>query len=82
MTITFIINPTRRATLARLAHPVAMAGARRLGRVAEALPARLAPEYALAAAREAAGPDTGWAEQDLRDVALQGLELYLTGVAG
>ena len=82
MAITFIINPTRRATLAWLAHPVAVAVARRLGRVAEGIPARLAGDYAIAAAREAVGPDAGWAEQDLRAIAQQGLELYLMGVVG
>ena len=82
MTVVFIISPARRATLARLAHPVAVAVAHRLGRVAEYLPARLAGEYALAAAREAANPDARWAEQDLRAVAAQGLELYLAGIAG
>ena len=82
MTVVFIINPARRATLARLAHPVVVAVARRLGRVAEALPARMANDYALAAAREAADPDAGWSEDDLRAVARQGLELYLAGIAG
>ena len=82
MVIAFIISPARRTTLARLAHPVAAAVARRLGRVAEGIPARMAPEYALAAARDAAGPDAGWSEEDLRAVAAQGLELYLMGVVG
>jgi len=82
MVIAFIIKPARRATLARLAHPVAADVARRLGRVAESTPARLAHEYALAAAREAADPDAGWGEEDLRAVATQGLELYLMGVVG
>ena len=82
MVIVFIIKPARRAVLARLAHPVAVAVARRLGRVAESIPARLAHEYALAAAREAADPDAGWAEEDLRAIAAQGLELYLAGIAG
>lgn len=82
MVIVFIVSPARRATLARLAHPVALGVARKLGRVAEVLPARMANDYALAAAREAVGPDAGWAEGDLRAVAQQGLELYLTGIAG
>ena len=82
MTVVFIVSPERRATLARLAHPVAVAVARRLGRVAEVLPARMASDYALAAAREAVDPDAGWAEEDLRAIAAQGLELYLAGIAG
>lgn len=82
MFVVFIISPARRATLARLAHPVALGVARRLGRVAASLPARMAGDYALAAAREAADPEAGWAEEDLKAVAAQGLELYLVGIAG
>ena len=81
----FIVNPARRATLARLAHPAAIATAVRLGRVAEGIPARMAAAYAVAAARDAVGrwsADADWADDDIRAIAGQGLELYLQGVAG
>ena len=81
----FVMNPARRATLARLAHPAAIAAAVRIGRMAESTPARMATEYALAAARDAVegwADDAGWADEDVRAIAGQGLELYLQGVAG
>ena len=81
----FIVNPARRATLARLAHPAAIAVAVRIGRVAESIPARMAAAYAVAAARHAVegwAADAGWADDDVRAIAGQGLELYLQGVAG
>ena len=81
----FIVNPTRRDALARLAHPAAVATAVRVGRVAGSIPARMVAEYALAAARDAVegwADDAGWADDDIRAIAGQGLELYLQGVAG
>ena len=81
----FIVNPARRATLARLAHPAAAATAVRIGRVAGSIPARMVAAYATAAAREAVevwSDDAGWADEDVRAIAGQGLELYLMGIAG
>ena len=75
----FVMNPARRATLARLAHPAAVATAVRIGRVAGSIPARMVAAYATAAAREAV---EGWADEDVRAIAGQGLELYLMGVVG
>ena len=77
----FIVNRARRATLARLAHPVVVATASLIGHAAESTPARLASECALAAAR-AAADDAGWADADIAALAEQALELYLMGVAG
>lgn len=81
----FVVNPARRATLARLAHPAAVATAIMIGRAAESTPARLAAEYAIAAARDAVAQwadDAGWSDDDVRAIAGQGLELYLAGIAG